>query len=66
MIRYLWEMYDCSAVRDEHNYLLFSRGYSIHKVPYKQNGDTSDGSRVLYLPGNTSDGSLVHYVPGNT
>lgn len=37
-------------------YLLFSRGYSIHKVAYEQNGDDSDGSRVLYVPGELAIG----------
>ncbi|XP_053375002.1 nidogen-1-like [Mercenaria mercenaria] len=40
----------CQPMRDEMNYLLFSRGYSIHKVAYQQNGEDSDGSRVLYVP----------------
>ncbi|XP_052256418.1 nidogen-1-like [Dreissena polymorpha] len=40
----------CEALPDVESYLVFSRGYSIHKVPTKQNGDHSDGSRVLYLP----------------
>jgi len=34
------------------SYLLFSRGYSIHKVPYTENGGSlDDGTRVLYVPG---------------
>lgn len=40
----------CNAVSDQMNYLLFSRGYSIHKVSYTQNGLEADGSRVLYVP----------------
>lgn len=40
-----------SAASEEMNYLLFSRGYSIHKVSYNQNGEDTGGSRVLYVPG---------------
>lgn len=47
---------NCQPVRDEMTYLLFSRGYSIHKVAYEQNGDDSDGSRVLYVPGELAIG----------
>lgn len=40
------------AMSNRDNYLLFSRGYTIHKVPYIQTEDDT-GARVLYKPGNT-------------
>ena len=33
------------------NYLLFTRGYTIHKVPHRANEMDSNGARVLYVPG---------------
>ncbi|WAR19053.1 NDG-like protein [Mya arenaria] len=54
----------CEPVRNENNYLLFSRGYSIHKVPYYQNGDVSDGSRVLYLPDELAVGVATDCLDG--
>ena len=39
------------GVRDEMNYLLFTRGYTIHKVPHRANEMDSNGARVLYVPG---------------
>lgn len=40
----------CTRIRDEMNYLLFTRGYTIHKVPHRGNGMDTNGARVLYVP----------------
>lgn len=34
---------------DQDNYLVFSRGYTLHKVPYAQTQDYI-GERLLYKP----------------
>lgn len=39
----------CEPMSNRDNYLLFSRGYTIHKVPYIQTEDDT-GARVLYKP----------------
>lgn len=39
----------CEAITDTDNYLIFSRGYTVHKIPYVQS-ENNVGKRLLYKP----------------
>ncbi|XP_021357021.1 nidogen-2-like [Mizuhopecten yessoensis] len=45
----------CIAMDDDNNFLLFSRGYSIHRIPYMPKED-DQGKRILYVPGQLAIG----------